>query len=319
MQRAYGDAGTLWFEEIEDPVPGPRQVLVRVRAAGIDRGAQHLMQGLPYVMRIMGFGLRRPRSPVPGTNLAGTVEAVGLEVTGFRPGDEVYGTAAGAFAELAVADEDALAPKPGAVGMPEASVLPYAGTVALQAIRDRARLEPGQSVLMVGASGAVGTIAVQIAKADGAEVTGVCSASNAPLVRDLGADRVLDREDDDVTSGRLRHDVVLDLGGLTPLRRLRRAVARDGRLILIGGEGGGRLTGGVQRHLAAPLLAPLLRRHIASIIAKDSGAVLRTLGALVEGGQVRPVMDRTYPLSDAAFAVRQLDAPGRTGRIALVP
>jgi NADPH:quinone reductase-like Zn-dependent oxidoreductase len=317
VQHAYGGADELRFEEIPEPAVGDRQVLVRVVAAGVDRGAYHLMRGDPYIVRLMGTGLRTPKARVPGTNVAGRVDAVGAAVTGFRPGDEVYGTCKGAFAEYAAADADRIAPKPTALGFEEASVLPYPGTVSVQAVRDRARVQPGQSVLIVGASGAVGTIVVQVAKAFGGDVTGVCSASNVDLVRSLGADHVIDYESADLTAGDDRYDVVLDIGGNTPVRRLRRALRPRGTLVIIGGEGGGRLIGGIHRQLGAQLLSPFTRQKLGTLIASEGSDVLRSLTELVEAGEVRPVMGPSFPLADAARAVADLDAGATRGRIVL--
>lgn len=245
VQRRYGGAETLELAAIDPPTLGARQVLVQVRAAGVDCGVYHLMRGMPYVMRLMGFGLRRPKTPVPGLNLAGVVKAAGSDVTRFTVGDEVYGTARGSFAELAAADDDHLAAKPAELSFEGAAVLPYPATVALQAIRDRAEVRPGQSVLVVGASGAVGTIAVQIARAHGAEVTGVCHGTNAEFVKHLGASRTISHDQDDLARVAGRHDVVIDIGGNTSTARLRQALAKQGTLVIIGGEGGGPILGGV--------------------------------------------------------------------------
>jgi NADPH:quinone reductase-like Zn-dependent oxidoreductase len=316
VQRRYGGAEALELTTVDCPRIEGHQVLVRVRAAGVDRGAYHLMRGLPYVVRLMGTGLRRPKQPVPGTNFAGIVDAVGADVDGFRPGDQVYGCAHGTFAEYAAADHAAIAPKPAALAFDEAAVLPYSATVALQALRERADVQPGQSVLVVGASGAVGTIAVQIAKALGAEVTGVCRSENAPLVRGLGADRTVSYDLDEVAG---RHQVVVDVGGNTPVARLRRSLTDDGRLIIVGGEQGGRILGGIHRQLGAHLRSPFVSQHLGSLIARDDHHTLHTINGLVDGGSVRPVMGRTVELVDTADAIDDLDHRRTRGRLAVIP
>lgn len=318
VQHAYGGADSLRFEEVDPPSIGDHQVLVRVGAAGVDRGAYHLMRGLPYVVRFVS-GLRRPKVLIPGTNVAGTVDAVGPAVTRFERGDLVYGTCKGAFAEYAAADEDRIAPIPPALAIEEAAVLPYPGSVALQAIRDRAEVQPGQSVLVVGASGAVGTIVVQIAASFGVEVTGVCGPSSADLVRRLGADHVIDHTRTTVGADGKRYDAIIDIGGNTRLRDLRAALAPTGTLVIVGGEGGGRVLGGVQRQLGAQLLSPLVRQSLGTFIASEGADVLCDLNDLVAARKVAPLMGRCLPLTDAADAIADLDARSTRGRIALTP
>jgi NADPH:quinone reductase-like Zn-dependent oxidoreductase len=317
-QDRYGGADTLRLREVATPSLGAHEVMVRVAAAGVDRGAYHLMRGLPYLVRL-GSGLRAPRNPIPGTNLAGTVEAVGDAVTELTLGDAVYGTCRGAFAEYAMTRANRLAPKPASLSFEEAAVLPYPGAVSLQAIRDRAAVEPGQSVLIVGASGAVGTIAVQIAKAYGAFVTAVCGSRSAELVRSLGADHVIDYTTDDFTDGGDLYDAILDIGGNTPLAGLRRALDPHGNLVIIGGEGGGRLFGGIHRQLGAQLLSPFVSQKLGTLIASERADVLRSLNELIEADLVRPVIGRCAPLADAAHAVADLDRGRTRGRIVLIP
>lgn len=314
-QDRYGDADTLHLRDLTAPEIGDDEVLVRVAAAGVDRGAYHLMRGMPYLVRLVGYGLRAPKVPVPGTNIAGTVEAVGTSVTRFRPGDQVYGTCKGAFADHAAASENRVADKPASLTFEEAAVLPYPGAVSLQAVRDKAKVHPGQSVLVVGASGAVGSIAVQVAKAYGAEVTGVCSTSNVELVRRIGADHVIDYTRDDFASGEHRCDVVLDVGGNTPVSRLRRALTDTGTLVIVGGEGGGKVIGGIQRQLWAQLLSPFVRQKLTTFIASEDAELLIALNELIEAGQVKPVIGRCYPLEDTVSAVRDLDRGGTQGRL----
>ena len=318
VQRRYGSAEAIRFEDIPEPAVGDRQVLVRVAAAGVDRGAYHLMRGLPYLVRLMS-GLRRPRQLVPGTNLAGTVETVGAAVTNLKPGDEVYGTGRGTFAEFSAADEDRVAPKPGALTFEEAAVLPYPGTVSLEAVRDRAKAHPGQSVLIVGASGAVGTVAVQIAKSFGADVTGVCGRTASISSAASGADHVVDYTRSDFAAGERRYDVILDVGGNSGLRRLRRALTPRGALVIVGGEGGGRFIGGIHRQVAAQLLSPFVAERLGTFIASEHSDILRSLNELIARDQVRPVMGRCIPLVDAADAIADLDARDTRGRLALTP
>lgn len=318
VQDRYGPPEVLRVGEVDQPVPGPGQVLVRVHAAGVDRGVWHLVTGLPLLVRLLGFGLRRPRQPVPGLDLAGTVEAVGAGVTGFAPGDEVFGIGTGTYAELALAPAGKLAPKPAGLGFAAAAAVPVSATTALQAVRDHARVGPGQRVLVLGASGGVGSFAVQLAKLAGAEVTGVCSAAKADLVRSLGADAVLDHAVDDVTAG--RYDAILDAGGVLPLRRLRRALTPTGTLVLIGGENGGRLTGGFQRQLRAVAWSPLTKRKMRVFVASENAADLVELTGPLAAGTLRAAVDRTYPLVAAPDAVRRLaDGQVRGKLVVTVP
>lgn len=251
VQDRYGDADVLAVRDIDEQVPGDDEVLVRVRAAGVDPGAWHLMTGRPYLVRL-GFGLRVPKVKVRGRDVAGTVEEVGPGVTGFEPGDEVYGTVEGSFAELACASATKLARKPGNLTFEQAAAVPISGMTALVAVHDRGRVVPGQRVLVIGAGGGVGSFAVQLAKARGAHVTGVCSSAKVELVRGIGADDVIDYTREDLADGSRTYDVVIDTAGRRPLSQLRRALARNGVLVIVGGEGGGRWLGGFQRQLGAP-------------------------------------------------------------------
>jgi NADPH:quinone reductase-like Zn-dependent oxidoreductase len=319
VQDRYGGAETLELADVEQPSIADDQVLVQVRAAGVGRGALHLIRGRPLLMRALGFGLRRPKARVPGTNISGRVEAVGAAVRAFAPGDDVYGTCTGAFADFAAADEDRLAPKPRTLSFDEAAVLPYAGVVALQALRDRARVERGQTVLVVGASGAVGTVVVQLAVAYGCEVSGVCGSGNATLVRRLGAVHTIDHTLDDFTQRPERYDVVIDVGGNTPVRRLRRVLTRSGALVIIGGEGGGPFLGGAHRQVTAQLLSPFVSQSLGALIASEDTDTLRALNEFVDAGALRPVMGRTLPLVDAPDAIDDLEHRRTRGRLALVP
>ena len=308
IQDAYGaePETVLRLVEIARPTPRDDEVLVRVRAASVDRGTWHVMAGVPYLMRIAGFGLRAPKATNPGRNLAGVVEAVGKNVTAFAPGDEVFGTGESSFAEYAVARPGKLAPKPPSLSFEQAAAMPVSALTALQAVRDRGQVKAGDKVLIIGASGGVGTFAVQIAKAFGAEVIGVSSTAKMDLVRALGADHVVDYTGSDIADGRHRYDVILDIGGNRRLSQLRRALTPRGRLVLVGGETDGRWLGGNDRQLRAVLLSPLVGQKLGTFVASENAEDLMALHQLVEAGKVAPVVDRTYPLTDVAAAIRHL-------------
>ena len=311
-QDRYGTADVLELREIERPSPGKGQVLVRVVAAGVDRGAWHFMTGEPYLMRVLGFGLRAPSVAVPGTNFSGVIEAVGPGVDQFTTGDEVYGATRGTFAEYAVASVDKIAPKPPELSFEQAAVLPYPTFVAMQALRDHGRVQPGQRVLVVGASGAVGTIAVQLAVAFGATVTGVCSASSAELVLSLGAGDVIDYAKEDFADGSRRFDLVLDIGGRTSIARLRRTLTRNGTLVIVGGEGD-RWIGGIQRQLWASVLSPFVPQKLGAFVVREHADELLRMNGLVAGGKVVPVSGPVFPLADGAAAIAAFErgeAPG---------
>jgi NADPH:quinone reductase-like Zn-dependent oxidoreductase len=319
VQRRYGTApeDVLRLEQIPKPGIKDDEVLVRVRAAGVDRGTWHLMAGTPYLARIMGFGLRAPKVPVPGWAVAGTVEAAGKNVTDLEAGDEVFGTCRGSFAQYAAVKAGRLVPKPASLTFEQAAAMPGSATTALQAVRDKAKLRPGQHVLIIGASGGVGTFAVQIAKAFGAEVTGACSTAKTDLVRAIGADHVLDYTREDITAGQHRYDVIIDIGGNRPLAHLRRALTPSGTLVITGGENGGPWLGGIERNLRAQLLSPFVRQKLIAFVARQPRADLITLRDLAGSGAITPAIDRTYPLSQAAAAIRHL-ADGRArGKIVI--
>jgi NADPH:quinone reductase-like Zn-dependent oxidoreductase len=277
-----------------------------VHAASVDRGTWHVMAGLPYPIRLAGFGLRRPKYANPGRSLAGTVVAVGAGGTGFSAGDEVFGIGIGTFARYAVAPADKVAAKPASLTFEQAAAVPVSGLTALQAVRDHGRIQAGQRVLVIGASGGVGSFAVPIAKSFGAEVTGVCSSSKTDMVRALGADHVVDYSREDVTDGGRRYDVILDIGGNTRLSRLRRALTPRGRLVIVGGETDGRLLGGSGRQIRATLVSPFVSQHLGTFIASENAADLAHLAKLIEAGNLAPVIDRIYPLGETAVAVRHL-------------
>ncbi len=318
VQDRYGAApeDVLRLGVISRPPIGDDEVLVRVHAASVDRGTWHIMAGLPYPIRLAGFGLRRPRYANPGRSLAGTVEAVGASVTGFARGDAVFGTCNGSLAEYAVVRPDMLAAKPATVSFEQAAAAPVSGVTALQAVRDHGRVQPGHRVLVIGASGGVGSFAVQIAKAAGAVVTGVASTGKLDAVRALGADHVVDRTERDATDGEHRYDVVLDTGGNRRLAHLRRALTPTGRLVIVGGETAGRWLGGSDRQLRAAALSPLLRgQHLGTFVASENAADLTALGELMSTGAVVPAVDRTYPLAETAAAIRHLVDGRATGKV----
>jgi len=280
--------------------------LVRVVAASVDRGTWHVMAGLPYLMRAAGFGIRAPKARNPGRCFAGTVESVGRDVTGFTPGDEVFGTSEGAFAEYVAAKPGKLAPKPATLSFDQAAATPISGVTALQAVRDRAKVMAGEKVLVIGASGGVGSFAVQIAKAFGAEVTGVSGPAKVDFVSEIGADHVVDYSREDFAGGDHRYDVILDIGGSNPLSRLRRALAPRGRLVIVGGMTDGRWLGGIDRQVRATLLSPFVGQKLGSLMASENSADLLALGELIDAGKVAPAIDRTYPLSEVPAAIRSL-------------
>jgi NADPH:quinone reductase-like Zn-dependent oxidoreductase len=318
VQDTYGSADVLQLREIETPAVGDDEVLLRVHAAGLDPGVWHLMTGRPYLVRAMGFGLRTPKVRVRGRDVAGRVEAVGRNVAGIRPGDDVFGTCDGSFAEYAGARPDRLAPKPANLSFEQAAAVPISGTTALQGLRDAGQLQPGQRVLIIGAAGGVGSFAVQIAKAFGAEVTGVCSTTKVELVRSLGADAVVDYLREDFADGRRRYDLILDTAGRRRLSELRRALAPRGTLVIVGGEGGGRFLGGFDRQiLRAPVLSLFVGQTLRPLVAKETTADLVALTELIEAGRLAPAMDRTFPLGEAPAAIRYLAEGHARGKVVI--
>src|ERR671924_217925 len=293
VQESYGSTpDVLQFREIARPVVGDDDVLVRVHAAGVDQGVWHLMVGMPYVMRLAGFGLRAPKNPLRGYDVAGRVEAIGLNVGHFRPGDEVFGTCRGSFAEFATTRADRLASKPDAVSFEHAAAVPISGYAALQAVRTHGGVRAGDRVLIIGAGGGVGTFAVQIAKADGAEVTGVCSTAKTEFVRSIGADHVIDYTREDFADGRTRYDVILDIAGNRPLSQLRQALTPRGTLVIVGAEDAGNWLG-IRRQLRAAALSPFVRQKLGTFISKERSQDLEELRKLLETGAIRPVVYRT--------------------------
>lgn len=316
VQDVYGTTDAWQLTDTPRPEMAPDEVLMSVHAAGLDRGTWHSMTGRPYLMRIMGFGFRGPKNRVPGLATAGTVVAVGRQVTRFSVGDEVYGVSRGAFAELAAASEDKLVHKPANLTFEQAAAVPVSASTAMQAVR-MGRVEPGHQVLVIGASGGVGTYAVQIAKALGAEVTGVCSTSKIDLVRSMGADHTVDYTTDDLTSGSRRYDVVVDIGGNTPLRKLRKILARDGALVIVGGESKGSWTGGFGRGLRAPLWSLVVSQRLTMLASSERHPSLEEVTELIEAGKVTPAIDRSFPLAEASAAMRHLEAGHVQGKIVI--
>lgn len=318
LQDGYGDdpATLLRTATVPRPEPGPDQVLVQVAAAAVDRGTVHLLTGRPWIAR-PAIGMRRPRQPFPGRDVAGTVVEVGAAVTGLAVGDEVYGTVEGSLAEFVVGEVDRLAPRPTNLAATEAAAVPISGLTAIQAVRDHGRVGAGDRVLVIGASGGVGSYAVQVAKALGAEVTGVCRTAAVDFVKGLGADHVVDHTVEEVLDGDARYDVVIDTGGHRRVRALRRILTREGRLVIVGSETGGRLVGGVQRLLWAALLSPFVPQRLGGFISSENAADLRALTELIEADQVRPAVAQVLPFEQAAEAIARLAAGGVRGKLAI--
>lgn len=317
-QDRYGSPAVLRLADVERPEPGDHDVLVRVRAASLNARDWHLLRGDPYVMRPT-FGLRRPRHTILGTDFAGTVEAVGPQVTRVRPGDEVFGEHPGAFAEYVCAPEGVVARRPAGTTFEESAAVPLAANTALTALRDVAHLQPGQHVLVNGASGGVGTFAVQVARSSGAHVTAVCSARNAELVRSLGAERTVDYRAQDFARDGTRYDVVYDLVGNRSLTDLRRAVTPTGVVLLSGGgtSEGGSLFGPMGLFVRGALARAVLRRRIEIPGSTPAADRLDTLRELVESGALTPVVDRTYALADTADALRYLEEEHARAKVVL--
>jgi NADPH:quinone reductase-like Zn-dependent oxidoreductase len=314
VQDTYGTAEVLELRDVPRPEIGDGEVLVRVRAAGVDAGVWHLMEGVPYAVRLVS-GIRSPKTAVRGLEVAGTVVDVGRDVTRFAPGDDVFGTCAGAFAEYATAGEGKLAAKPANLTFEEAAAVPVSGCTALQAVHHRGGVRADQRVLVIGAAGGVGSFAVQIAKAYGAEVTGVCSTGKVDLVEALGADHVIDYTVEDVADAGVRYDLVIDIAGNRTLSSLRRLLTDRGTAMLVGGEGGNRWVGRLDRPLRGLVWSLFLRQKMRNFIATEPLEDLLTLTELIEAGKVTPAVDRTFPLSEVPEAVRQQKAGRARGKL----
>jgi NADPH:quinone reductase-like Zn-dependent oxidoreductase len=315
-QDTYGSTDVLEFSDVDAPVAGDDDVLVEVKAAGVEIGTWHVMAGKPYLLRIMGFGLRKPKVPVRGRDVAGIVEAVGQHVTRFEPGDEVFGTADGSFGEYASVPETRLAIKPANITFEQAAVVPISGGTALQGLR-KGNVQPGQRVLVVGASGGVGSFAVQIAKAFGAHVTGVASTAKIDFVRSLGADDVIDYTREDFADGTRHWDLIIDTGGRRSLSNLRRALTPKGTLVIIGGEGGGNWLGGFDRNLRSGLVSMFVSQRLTMLASKELGEDFDGLRELIEAGKVSAFIDRTYPLIEAPEAIRYVVEGRARGKVAI--
>jgi len=318
-QQRYGGAEVLHLQDVPTPEPGRGQVLVRVEATALDPGVRHLMTGLPYAARLAS-GLRRPRQRVPGMDLAGVVHSIGPDVSLFAPGDRVYGSSTGTFAEFAVVVEDALCVIPAALGFTEAAAVPVSGQTALKAVRTAGKVRAGQRVLVIGATGGVGAFAVQIAAADGAEVTAVCSGATADRARSLGATEVIDYRREGVADRGRIYDVVIDTGGNRTLAELRRAVRPRGVVVLVGGEQTtGRWFQGFDRQLRALLLSPFVGPKLVPLLSLNSAANLRVLGDMINAGTITVPVDRTFALTELEAALTHLATRNRSGKVVITP
>ena len=315
VYRCYGSPDVLQLEEIEKPTPVDNEVLVKVKAAAVNPLDWHYMRGSPYIMRLLGAGLGSPADPRMGVDFAGTVEAVGRDVKQFEPGDEVFGGRSGAFAEYVIIPDDrALVLKPENLSFEQAASVPIAAITALQALRDKGQIKPGHKVLINGASGGVGTFAVQIAKSYGAEVTGVCSARNADMVRSIGADHVIDYKTEDYTEGGLHYDLIIDMVGNHSLSKNRQVLTPDGKLVMVGGATGNWL-GPLIRPIKALMYSPFVEQEFLMLLANMRQQDLKVLSELMKTGAITPVIDRSYPLSEVAAAIRYSEEGHARGKI----
>ncbi len=317
VQERFGPPESLRLMETDPPEMGPGDVLLEVHAAAVNPYDWHMLRGDPRIARLMGVGLTRPKARIAGVDVAGRVTAVGGQVHDLKPGDEVFGRCRGAFADVAAADATLLVRKPERLSFEQAAAIPMAAITALHAIRDTGRVRPGQRVLVNGAGGGVGSFAVQIAAALDAEVTGVCSARNVHMVRGIGAAHVIDYALDDFADGSTRYDLILDNVGNRSLPDLRRAVTPRGTVLLNGGGSPGRILGAVGSLLSAAAVNVLVRQRIAFVPTKETRADLLDVTAMVERGTVRPMIDRTYPLTDVAAAVAYVEAGHTSGKVAI--
>lgn len=318
VRDRYGPPDILELREVHRPQPGEREVLVQVRAASVNPYDWHFLRGEPYFMRAQA-GLRKPKMAVLGADIAGVVEEVGPNVSGYRPGDEIFceDDSGGGFAEFATVGEDLLAQKPANLSFERAAAVPLAGLTALQALRNHGRLEAGQRVLIIGASGGVGTFAVQIAKSSGAHVTGVCSTRNVELVRSIGADAVIDYAREDFTAAATSFDLILQLAGTASAGECRRVLAPKGALLLSSGDSEGRWIGPISRIIKALAMSPFVSQRMVPFVAKPNKEDLGTLRGLIESGEVTPVIDRTYELSAVPEAIAYLEQGHARGKVVI--
>ena len=320
VNMKYGPPDVLELTEVERPTPKDDEVLLKVHAAGVNPADWHLLRGDPYIARLQ-LGLRYPETRVLGCDVAGRVEAVGKNVTTLQPGDEVFGSpfmhGFGAFAERVSVSEDLLAPKPTNLSFEQVAAVPLAASTALQGLRDHGGIEPGHKILIVGASGGVGTFAVQIAKSFDAEVTGVCSTRNVGLVRSLGADRVIDYTREDFARSGQKYDLVFQLAGTRSPSECRRVLTSKGTLVQISGDSDGRWIGPMDRIIKALVLSPFVSQKMASFTVKPNKEDLQFLKQLIEAGQLAPMIDRTYPLSETPEAIRYLENGHARGKVVI--
>jgi NADPH:quinone reductase-like Zn-dependent oxidoreductase len=318
VRNRYGPPDILELREVDPPEPGQGEVLVQVRAASVNPYDWHFLRGEPYFMRAQA-GLRKPKMAVLGADIAGVVSEVGPDVSGYGPGDEVFceDESGGGFAELATVSADLLEQKPANLSFEHAAAVPLAAMTALQALRDHGRLNAGERILIIGASGGVGTFAVQIAKSFGAHVTGVCSTRNIALVRSIGADAVIDYTREDFTSAASRFDLILQLAGMASPGECRRVLARKGALLLSSGDSEGRWIGPVSRVIKALAMSPFVSQRMVPFVAKPNKADLGTLRGLIESGEVTPVIDRTYELSAVPEAIAYLEQGHARGKVVI--
>jgi NADPH:quinone reductase-like Zn-dependent oxidoreductase len=320
VRDTYGSPDVLEHTDIDKPEPGDDEVLLRVHAASVNPADWHILRGAPYIARIE-FGLRKPKDRVLGCDVAGHIEAVGKNVTMLQPGEEVFGSpfmhGLGAFAEWVCISEDLLAPKPAALSFEQVAAVPLAALTALQGLRDQGRIEPGHKVLIIGASGGVGTFAVQIAKAFGANVTGVCSTRNVEMVRALGADHVIDYTQEDFTQSGQKYDLIFQLAGTLSPSECRSALTSNGNLVLSSGESEGRWIGPVDRVIKGFVLSPFVSQKMASFTVKPNREDLQLLKQFIEDGTLTPVIDRTYPLAQVPEAMRYLEEGHARGKVVI--
>jgi NADPH:quinone reductase-like Zn-dependent oxidoreductase len=313
VYHKYGSPDVLKLEEIEQPIPKDNEVLVKVHAASVNAADWHLLRGKPFLVRLMGFGLLKPKHTILGSDIAGRVEAVGRNVKQFQPGDEVFGNIRGGFAEYVCAREDALVLKPANLSFEEAAAVPMAAVTALQGLRDKGQIQPGQKVLINGASGGVGTFAVQIAKSFGADVTGVCSTRNVDMVRSIGADHVIDYMQEDFTKNGQRYDLILAANGYHPILDYRRALSPKGMYVMTGGS----MTQMFQAMLLGPLISMAGSKKMGNVMAKPNKKDLVFMKELLEAGKVVPVIDRRYPLREVPEAIRYVEEGHARGKVVI--
>jgi NADPH:quinone reductase-like Zn-dependent oxidoreductase len=316
-QEEFGSPDVLRLTEVEKPVVTAEEVLVHVRAASPNPWDWHFMRGLPYISRPQA-GWRKPKNKVLGSDMAGEVDAVGDNVTRFGPGDQVYGFVGhGGFAEYVAVPQELLGSKPANLSFEQAATVPLAAMTALQGVRDEGRIQPGERVLIVGASGGVGTFAVQLAKWLGAHVTGVCSSRNVEMVESIGADRVVDYTKEDFTRGSEKYDVIFQVAGKANPSECRRALTPEGRLVLSSGDSSGRFIGPVSRIIKAALLSPFVKQSLRTLSVEPNSEDLQILAELIDAGKVTPVIDKTFSLSDTAEAIRYLETGHASGKVVI--